>query len=105
MNLFKTVMPIVAFCCLAVASGEFLCRPLQVAYAEDNWKTEFDDLCSKTDDSPSLAKDEVKNLIVRCDALKPRIEKLEESPRKVYLKRLQACRDLFVFALESGTHD
>jgi len=105
MNPLKTVMPIVALCFLVAAAGSFFSRPLQAAYAEDNWKAEFDDLCAKTDDSPSLAKDEVKNLIVRCDALKPRIEKLEESPRKVYLKRLQACRDLFVFALESKTSD
>jgi hypothetical protein len=49
----------------------------------------------------SLGVEELKNLIQRCDKLKPRIEALDESPRKVYLKRLQLCRDLYLFVLES----
>ena len=44
---------------------------------------------------------EVRALIERCDRLKPRIEKLEESEAKVYLKRLRMCKDLFVFVLEN----
>jgi len=51
----------------------------------------------------SFTPDELKSLVGRCDALKPRIEKLEETQRKVYLKRLQMCRDLLAFVLESKT--
>jgi hypothetical protein len=43
----------------------------------------------------------LKGLIERCEKLRPRIEKLDESAAKVYLKRLQMCKDLFVFVLES----
>ncbi len=75
------------------------------AYAQDDWKTEFEDICSKTNDAMALTKKELKTLIERCDKLKPLIEKLDEAPRKVYLKRLQACRDLFVFVLESKEKD
>jgi hypothetical protein len=71
------------------------------AYAADEWKAEFDDICGRTPDSMALSKDEVKGLIERCDRLKPRIEKLDESTAKVYQKRLKMCRDLFVFVLES----
>lgn len=71
------------------------------AYAQDNWKPEFDSICSKTQDADTLTVQELKELITRCDALKARIEKLEESHRKVALKRLQMCRDLFVFMLQS----
>jgi len=71
------------------------------AYAEEGWKTEFDDICMKTNEAMTLPKTEVKSLIERCDKLKPRIEVLEESARKVYLKRLQMCRDLFIYVLES----
>jgi len=71
-------------------------------YAADDWKSEFDDICGHTSDAMTLAKDEVKGLIERCDRLKPRIEKLDESAAKVYLRRLKTCRDLFVFVLESG---
>ena len=73
----------------------------QAAFAEQNWKNEFDAICAKNDDAMSLGVDELKNLIQRCDKLKPRIEALDESSRKVYLKRLQLCRDLYLFVLES----
>jgi hypothetical protein len=44
---------------------------------------------------------ELRHLIARCDALKPRIEKLDEPQRKVTLKRLQMCRDLYAYVLEA----
>ncbi len=73
-----------------------------VAHAQDDWKAEFDDICAKTADALSLSKAELKGLIERCDKLRPRIEKLDESAAKVYLKRLQMCKDLYVYVLESG---
>ena len=69
--------------------------------AQDDWKKEFEDICSKTQDSMSFTSDELKSLVDRCDALKPRIEKLDETQKKVYLKRLQMCRDLLIFIIES----
>ena len=73
------------------------------ASAQDDWKKEFEDICSKTQDSMSFTPDELKSLVGRCDALKPRIAKLDETQKKVYLKRLQMCRDLLAFVLESKT--
>lgn len=73
----------------------------QIAHALDDWKSEFEEICAKTQDSAGLTTDELKSLVERCDKLKPRIEKLEESQRKVYLKRLQMCRDLYAYVLES----
>ncbi len=69
--------------------------------AEDSWKAEFEDICSKTDIAMTFTREELNTLINRCDKLKPIIERLDESQRKVYLKRLKMCRDLFKFALES----
>ena len=71
------------------------------AHAEEAWKTEFNAICSKTTDPASLTKSDLQDLILRCDALKQRIEKLDESARKVYLRRIQMCRDLFQFTLEN----
>jgi hypothetical protein len=71
------------------------------ASAQDDWKKEFEDVCSKTQDSMSLTSDELTSLVDRCDALKPRIEKLDETQRKVYLKRLQMCRDLLAFVMQT----
>ena len=71
------------------------------AGVQDDWKTEFEDICSKTQDSMEFTPDELKSLVDRCDALKPRIEKLDETQKKIYLKRLQMCRDLLVFVMQS----
>ena len=71
------------------------------ALAEDDWKTEFNAIFGKTADPASLAKPDLQKLIARCDALKQRIETLDESTRKVYLRRLQMCRDLFTFTMDN----
>jgi hypothetical protein len=70
-------------------------------FGQTDWKAEFDDICSKTDQAMSLSKEEISALIQRCDKLKPSIEQLEETQKKVYLRRLQLCRNLFAFTLES----
>lgn len=68
--------------------------------AED-WKKEYEEICSKTSDVMTLSLEELRDLISRCDKLKAVIEGLEDdSTRRVYLKRLQMCRDLYNFALE-----
>jgi hypothetical protein len=80
------------------------CGPLfiqRAACAEETWKKEFEDVCGNTDDSMKLPADELKTLIAGCDKLKPVIEALEETPRKVYLKKLQMCRNLLAFVLET----
>ncbi len=69
--------------------------------AQEDWRNEFDDVCSKTQDAMIFTSDELKDLAARCDRLKPILEKLDEPQRKVYLKRLRSCRDLYLFVLES----
>ena len=71
------------------------------AYAEELWKQELMDICSKTDEAMSFSVVELKTLLERCEKLRPDIEALEESPRKVYLKRLEKCQNLFTYVLES----
>lgn len=86
---------------LAVLSPELASQA--VAVAQDDWKKEFEVLCSQTQDVLLFAPEELKDLIGRCAALRPRIEKLDETQKKIYLKRLQMCCDLFTYALESKT--
>ncbi|NJD56952.1 MAG: hypothetical protein FIA94_11185 [Nitrospirae bacterium] len=89
----------------ALHAGSSLLPPdsqiIQSAYAQD-WKKEFAEICGKTDDAMSLSQEELKQLIEQCDKLKPIIEKQEETERKVYLKRLRLCRELFAYVLESN---
>ncbi len=99
------------FALIAPAAGVVLVLllpaiPLLPAYsrsacAEDEWKAEFESVCSRTQDSMSFEADELRALVDRCDKLKSRIEQLDETQKKVYLKRLQMCRELFAFVLES----
>jgi len=69
--------------------------------AQEEWKTEFDAVCSKTDVAMTLSQEELKGLIARCVQLKTRIEAQEESTRKVYLRRLRMCSDLYGYVLEN----
>jgi len=101
MKKMMVCLAIVSF--LVLGTGYPISLRMAAADAEDGWKAEFDDICGRTSDAMALSKDEVKGLIERCDRLQPRIEKLDESAAKVYLKRLKMCKDLFVFVLESGT--
>lgn len=72
-----------------------------IALAQEEWKTEFDAVCSKTDVAMTLSVGELKDLVARCVQLKKRIEAQEESTRKVYLRRLQMCSDLYNYVLEN----
>lgn len=101
MRTIRTIVVIAMTICMVIVAGLPHFRFGTTAYAEEGWKTEFDDICGKTNEAMTLPKTEIKSLIARCDKLKPRIEALEESARKVYLKRLQMCKDLFVYVLES----
>jgi hypothetical protein len=66
-----------------------------------DWKKEFEEVCAKTQDAMALPLKELSTLVDRCDKLKPAIEKLDESQRKVYARRLKVCRDLYQFVIES----
>jgi hypothetical protein len=69
--------------------------------ASPDWRKEFEEVCAKTQDAMALPLEELKSLVARCDRLKPQIDRLDESKRKVYSRRLQVCRDLYQFVLES----
>lgn len=76
---------------------------MTTAWAEEAWKEKLMELCAKTDMAMTLSPQELKELIAGCEKLQPVIQGLEESPRKVYGKRLKMCRDLFEYVLRSKT--
>jgi len=77
----------------------------QSAPAQGAWQKEFDDICSKTQDAMTLSQEELESLISRCDALQPQIEKLDQTRKKVYLRRLQMCRGLYAYVLDSKRNE
>lgn len=93
---------IVFLICLAMA---YIClHPIlagqQSIAAEESWKIQFDRLCGRTDNAAEMTVEELKKALTDCDAIKPQIEALEATPRKLYLRRLQMCRNLFAYLLE-----
>jgi hypothetical protein len=89
----KIITAVVIFAVFAATAG--------VVFGQNDWRAEFDDICSRTDQAMSLSKEELSALVERCDKLKPSIEQLEETQKKVYLRRLQLCRNLFAYTLDS----
>jgi len=86
---------------LILAGGLSLFITLQAAYGAEAWRTDFDAACAQSNEAMALPMPELKRLIEQCDRLQKIIEKQEETVRKVYLRRLQMCRNLYVFVLET----
>ena len=86
---------------LIIAGCLSLFITLQSAYGEAVWRTDFDTACAQSNDAMALSMPELEKLIERCDRLQKIIEKEEETVRKVYLKRLQMCKKLYIFVLET----
>lgn len=89
---------------LYFSHGNFIVGTLGSAYAQQDWKQEYADVCAKTQNAMTLSSAELKNHIERCDNLQERINELNGSQgkteKKVYTKRLKMCRDLYDFALK-----
>ena len=69
--------------------------------ATEAWQKEYDDICSKTQDAMTFSIDQLSVLVKRCDALQPQIDKLDDTRKKVYSRKLAQCRGLFAYVLES----
>jgi hypothetical protein len=73
--------------------------------ASEDWQKQFDDICSKTQDAMTLSVEELKALIQKCDSLEPQIQRLDDTRKKVYLRRLGQCRGLYAYVLDSKSKD
>lgn len=86
--------------CLLPAPLLLLALLFGEAAAEESWRTGFDETCAMSNQAMTLSVKELKALIERCAVLEKAIMKEEESTRKVYLKRLQLCRNLYSYVLD-----
>jgi hypothetical protein len=73
--------------------------------AQEAWQKEFDQVCSKTQDAMSLSQEELTVLVQRCDALMPKLAKLDDTRKKVYMGRLRMCRELYAYVLDSKKNE
>lgn len=69
-------------------------------WADDPWLQEFEDICGMTLEAESMTPDQLKAMVERCDKLKPVIERSENPQRKVYIFRLDKCKNLFLYVLD-----
>lgn len=70
------------------------------AHAEEPWQAEFEQTCSRTSEAMNLSLPELESLLEKCRDLEKVIGTKEESLRKVYLKRLHLCRNLYAYVVE-----
>lgn len=85
----------------AGGGGPVVLPPAAQAAPAEAWRAEFEAVCGKTGEATSLSIEELTKLIERCEKLKPAVDKLEETERKVYQRRLQLCCDLFKYVRAS----
>jgi len=78
-----------------INSGDFL-----FAY-ENDFKEEFNELCGNTDIAMTLPVEKLEKLVKRCDNLMDKIKATEHLTKKTYLYRLEKCRNLYKFMIDS----
>jgi len=82
---------------LALLFGVLAALPLAAGTFEDDFAL----VVAQTDRVMTLSTQELQRLVTECDRLQPLVEALPESPRKVYRRRLEMTRKLFIFTLEA----
>jgi len=65
------------------------------------WEDDLTAVITQTDRVMTLSPEELQRLVAECDRLRPLIEALPETPRKVYRRRLEMTRNLFLFTLDA----
>ncbi len=99
----ETVIPIAAATMLAavlfLSGGTGLAQGAASGLADV--KRDFEEVCSNSTNGAHLGKEELQKLVSRCDTLKPRIEGLDDTDRRFYLRRLKSCRDLYQFMIDT----
>ena len=85
-----------------LAAALLLCIPLPDGFCGDPpWRVEFDETCANTSDAMTLSPADLRTLIVKCERLQITIEQLDESTRKVFLKRVLMCKNLYQYVLDT----
>lgn len=75
---------------------------MSTACAAEQWEKDLHEICSNTQNAMSMSQDELKAMIGKCDDLRPDLEKLEPKRAKIMLRKLNRCRDLYFFMIESS---
>jgi hypothetical protein len=87
---------------LILAAVLFLSVPIRDGYCADPpWRVEFDEACAGTSEAMALSPSDLQGLIAKCERLQKTIEQLDESTRKVFMKRVLMCKNLYQYVLDT----
>lgn len=64
------------------------------------WKEEFDLICAQTEIATSLSKEQLNELISDSDELLTRLAKLKDPWAKIYIRRLEKCREFYRYTID-----
>lgn len=93
----RTLLTAAAFCLICTAAAP--------ARGAEDWRAEFDETCAPSNEAMNLSESELLALTAACDRLEKVMAGLPETERKVYLKRLQMCRSLYQFVLDTKRNE
>ena len=69
---------------------------------ELDWKQEFERICIQVESAGKRSGDQLRQFIDDSERLLERLADIDEPQVKIYVQRLQRCRDFFTFMLEAG---
>ncbi len=64
---------------------------------KDTWQRELDELCGNPQAAMTLSDEEVTTLVERCDRTIAEITETDNPRKKLYLFRLNKCRDFYQY--------
>jgi polyhydroxyalkanoate synthesis regulator phasin len=66
----------------------------------ESWKERFERICAQIEIAETLTREELEELIRECDALLEELQTLQAPGARVYVFRLEKCRDFFRYTLD-----
>ena len=84
---------------LALALG--LAAAMPTPAEELGWKQEFERICIQVESAGERSDDQLRRLIDDSERLLERLAEVDEPQVKIYVQRLQRCRDFFTFMLQT----
>ena len=68
---------------------------------ELDWKQDFERICIQVESAGERSSDQLRQLIDDSERLLERLAEVDEPQVKIYVQRLQRCRDFFAFMLQA----
>lgn len=69
---------------------------------EEAWMNEYNRICANTQVAGSLSAEQIEDLIVKCNALLKEIEASQSPKKKLFIFRIEKCRNFYQYISESN---